>query len=93
MSGKAKINDFELFVGTLLFGLFALLLVTGPAANLTLDNAELRVGLSALLLGLSFYLFKRSLGVAKGSVQTVAVRIVEPSSRVRSRNAGRSRAA
>jgi hypothetical protein len=58
MGPKAIFNDFHYFVGTLLFGLFALVLVTAPNGGLTVAEALVRAGLSAVLLAASFYVLE-----------------------------------
>lgn len=59
MTPKAIINDFHYFVGTSLFALFVLVLVATPTGDLTVASALVRVGLSALVLALSFYVLPK----------------------------------
>ncbi len=58
MTPKAIINDFHYFMGTLLFVLFALVLLGGPAGSPTASAAMLRAGLSGVLLVLSLYVLR-----------------------------------
>jgi hypothetical protein len=58
MSPKTIFNDFHYFVGTLLFGLFALVLVSAPGGGWSVASALIRVAVSGLLLILSVYVFR-----------------------------------
>lgn len=77
-----KVNDFYFFVGTLLFGLFVLVLASGRSNALSSSDIAVRVWLSALLLSVSFYVLNAGTRAARAAhrvrhtVTVVPVRVL-----------------
>lgn len=58
MDRRSKLNDFYSFVGTLLFGLFALVLISGRSTGSDPSSVAATVGLSGVLLISAFYVLE-----------------------------------